>query len=101
MKDMTIDGESRSLPSGRKKRSVLRATKNVKIASSPASEKSEGHSRKKSQFANTGFPESEKARAFRRRFYPDATRDDWSDWGWQVRHRIRNLDDLARIIRLS
>jgi lysine 2,3-aminomutase len=56
---------------------------------------------KKSLFKNPGFPESEKSRAFRRRFYPEATKEDWSDWGWQVRHRIRDLEQLSRIIKLS
>ena len=56
---------------------------------------------KKSLFKNPGFPESEKSRAFRRRFYPEATKEDWSDWGWQVRNRIRDLEQLSRIIKLS
>jgi lysine 2,3-aminomutase len=47
------------------------------------------------------FPSSPEARAFRRRFYPETTAADWSDWRWQVRHRIRDLDALARIFSLS
>jgi lysine 2,3-aminomutase len=56
---------------------------------------------KKQSFQNPGFPENDVARKFRKRFYPDATREDWSDWGWQVRHRIRDLKALSRIIQLS
>ncbi|HUC19477.1 MAG TPA: KamA family radical SAM protein [Acetobacteraceae bacterium] len=47
------------------------------------------------------FPQSERSRAFRRRFFPTATAALWNDWRWQVRHRIRDLAELARIIRLS
>ncbi len=47
------------------------------------------------------FPQSERSRAFRRRFFPDASATDWNDWRWQLRHRIRDLGALARVIRLS
>jgi lysine 2,3-aminomutase len=47
------------------------------------------------------FPSSPEARAFRRRFFPDATAADWSNWHWQLRHRIRDLDALARVFSLS
>ncbi len=47
------------------------------------------------------FPQSERSRAFRRRFYPHAASTDWNDWRWQLQHRIRDLRELARIIRLS
>lgn len=56
---------------------------------------------KKAQFANPGFPESDRSRAFRKRFYPGVGREEWNDWGWQVRHRIRDFDELSRIIKLS
>ena len=52
-------------------------------------------------YRNYNFPENEQARAFRKRFFPDATREDWSDWGWQVRHRIRTEAQLTRIFSLS
>jgi len=42
-----------------------------------------------------------RACAFRKRFFPDAAGGEWNDWRWQLRHRIRTLDELARIIRLS
>jgi lysine 2,3-aminomutase len=47
------------------------------------------------------FPQSERSRAFRRRFFPDVTAAEWNDWRWQLRHRIRDLRGLARILRLS
>jgi lysine 2,3-aminomutase len=47
------------------------------------------------------FPQSERSRAFRRRFFPHATATEWNDWRWQLRHRIRDLAGLARLIRLS
>jgi lysine 2,3-aminomutase len=47
------------------------------------------------------FPQSERSRAFRRKFFPDATASDWNDWRWQLQHRIRDLRTLSRFIRLS
>ncbi len=47
------------------------------------------------------FPQSERSRAFRRRFFPEATAALWNDWRWQLQHRIRDLAGLARVIRLS
>ena len=47
------------------------------------------------------FPQSERSRAFRRRFFPDAAATDWNDWRWQLRNRIRDMAGLARVIQLS
>jgi lysine 2,3-aminomutase len=47
------------------------------------------------------FPQSERSRAFRRRYFPEARAADWNDWRWQLQHRIRDLRGLSRIIRLS
>ncbi|HPD15020.1 MAG TPA: KamA family radical SAM protein [Planctomycetota bacterium] len=44
---------------------------------------------------------SARSRAFRRRFYPEATNAEWCDWAWQVRHRIEGLAGLERVLRLS
>ncbi len=44
---------------------------------------------------------SARSQAFRKRFYPNATARDWNDWRWQNSNRIRTVEDLARIIRLS
>ena len=43
----------------------------------------------------------EEARDFRKRFFPEASLEDWSDWRWQLRKRIRTLADLERIFTLS
>ncbi|MBN8530650.1 MAG: KamA family radical SAM protein [Alphaproteobacteria bacterium] len=47
------------------------------------------------------FPISDRSKAFRKKFYPDATAADWNNWKWQVKHRIKDLRELARIIQLS
>jgi lysine 2,3-aminomutase len=47
------------------------------------------------------FPISASARDFMQRFYPEATADDWNDWRWQSRHRIRTLEELERVFQLS
>jgi lysine 2,3-aminomutase len=47
------------------------------------------------------FPQGPDARAFRRRFFPQATPEEWNDWRWQLRHRIRSLAELERIFQLS
>ena len=44
---------------------------------------------------------SARSKAFLKAHYPEASADDWNDWRWQNRKRIRTLDDLARIVRLS
>ncbi len=44
---------------------------------------------------------SARSQTFRKRFFPDATTRDWNDWRWQNSHRIRTVEALARIIRLS
>jgi len=40
-------------------------------------------------------------RAFRNRFFADATDLQWSDWRWQIQHRIRDLETVRRMIRLT
>lgn len=47
------------------------------------------------------FPINPAADRFRRRFYPTVSTVAWNDWRWQVRHRIKDLKELARIIQLS
>jgi lysine 2,3-aminomutase len=47
------------------------------------------------------FPGSDATKAFRARFYPAASKADWDDWRWQMRNRIRTLDELDRIFVLS
>jgi lysine 2,3-aminomutase len=47
------------------------------------------------------FPQSARTRAFRRRFFPEASAQEWNDWRWQLRHRVRDLAGLERILRLT
>lgn len=42
-----------------------------------------------------------KTRAFRRRCYPSVPDALWNDWHWQLRHRVRQLAELERMIDLS
>ncbi len=51
--------------------------------------------------AELRFPVAQGSRAFYRRFWPGTGPAEWNDWRWQMRARIRNLDELARIFRLS
>src|SRR5690606_17310039 len=39
--------------------------------------------------------------AFRRRFFPAVKSTEWNDWRWQNRNRIRTLEQLERIVRLT
>ena len=47
------------------------------------------------------FPVSDQARDFRKRYFPEASADDWNDWRWQLRKRIRTAADLERVFALS
>ncbi len=51
--------------------------------------------------ADLRFPIGQAARAFYRRFWPGTSPAEWNDWRWQMRARIRTLEELARIFRLS
>jgi lysine 2,3-aminomutase len=42
-----------------------------------------------------------RTQVFRERFFPDATDEQWDDWRWQVRHRIRTPDQFAAMVNLS
>jgi lysine 2,3-aminomutase len=42
-----------------------------------------------------------KGRAFRKVFFPNATDQEWSDWQWQLRNRIRTRDQLRQMLTLS
>jgi len=39
--------------------------------------------------------------AFRNRFFPHATAENWNDWRWQLRNRITSITQLENIISLS
>ena len=47
------------------------------------------------------FPVGAKTRAFRKRFFPEIESAQWNDWRWQARNRIRSLEHLETIFRLS
>ena len=44
---------------------------------------------------------SDRSLAFLRRFYRGVTVQEWRDWHWQIRHRIRSLEELGRLIQLT
>jgi lysine 2,3-aminomutase len=39
--------------------------------------------------------------AFLARVFPGTTDDEWEDWRWQLRHRLRSLRALERLLELS
>lgn len=47
------------------------------------------------------FPVSAMSHAFRRCYFPLTNTASWNDWRWQSRNRIRSLEDVDRIFRLS
>ena len=47
------------------------------------------------------FPVNPDTRAFYKKFYPGTSTVEWNDWRWQMRTRIRTLEELNRIFRLS
>src|SRR5688572_1038208 len=47
------------------------------------------------------FAVGERSAAYRVRFHPDATLAEWNDWAWQLRNRLRRLDDVQRVLVLS
>jgi lysine 2,3-aminomutase len=47
------------------------------------------------------FTSSPRSSDFRKRFFPEATKTDWNDWRWQIRNRIRDVETLVRILKLS
>jgi len=38
---------------------------------------------------------------FRRRFYPDINDTQWNDWHWQFANRLRTLEQLDRVFKLT
>ena len=53
--------------------------------------------KKKYSFSKT----SPIVKAFRRQHFPLITTREWNDWRWQIRNRIRTVDELAKIMPLS
>ncbi|HVJ68142.1 MAG TPA: KamA family radical SAM protein [Caulifigura sp.] len=46
-------------------------------------------------------PQNPKSRSFRKKFFPEATDKEWNDWRWQSRHRIKNLEQMERMLSLT
>jgi lysine 2,3-aminomutase len=44
---------------------------------------------------------SPRSRIFRQRYFPEVDAHAWNDWRWQMRHRIKDLQGLERLFRLS
>jgi lysine 2,3-aminomutase len=47
------------------------------------------------------FKISARSRAFQRRFFPGASEQEWNDWRWQIRNRVKDLKTLETMINLS
>lgn len=47
------------------------------------------------------WPIGEASEEFRRRFFPATPLDEWNDWHWQARSRLRSYEGISRIFRLS
>jgi lysine 2,3-aminomutase len=47
------------------------------------------------------FTISERSEQFRRLHFGDATPDEWNDWHWQLRNRLRDKEHLERVFHLS
>lgn len=61
----------------------------------------EAHPRPRTIQNGASFTVSPRSDSFRKRFFPGASPAEWSDWHWQLRNRIRTMDVLGRMIRLS
>jgi len=35
------------------------------------------------------------------KLFPGATLADWEDWRWQIRNRIRTLDQITKLMKLT
>ena len=56
---------------------------------------------KKTASVPVKFPTSSRSEEFRARHFPLATSAEWSDWRWQLRNRVRSLEALERVVRLT
>ncbi len=56
---------------------------------------------KKAQPRGPFFPVGDSTAAFRRRYFPEASLSEWNDWRWQLRSRIKSLQQLERVFVLS
>ena len=51
--------------------------------------------------AGARFVVSPTSNEFRKRHFPGVKTAEWNDWRWQNRNRIRNLEQLERVIRVT
>ncbi len=56
---------------------------------------------RKSPQPSPKFPVSRRSEEFRALHFPFASAAEWCDWRWQMRNRIRTLEVLEKILRLS
>ncbi|MBM4355175.1 MAG: KamA family radical SAM protein [Deltaproteobacteria bacterium] len=47
------------------------------------------------------FPIGSRTRFFMKRFYPQVSLSEWNDWRWQLRYRVRKLEVIEKMLRLS
>lgn len=47
------------------------------------------------------MPISERTRAFRQRLYPHVSLQQWNDWQWQTRNRLRSATQVEHMLSLS
>ncbi len=47
------------------------------------------------------IPISEQTDYFRKRYFPEATKADWNDWRWQLKHSISSFERLGELINLT
>jgi lysine 2,3-aminomutase len=57
--------------------------------------------RPKSHRFNHRFPISSRCRAFLQQFYAQVCAGEWNDWHWQLRNRIRTIEQLSRFLELT
>jgi lysine 2,3-aminomutase len=51
--------------------------------------------------AAADFVVSERCDAYRARFHSETSLAEWNDWTWQLRNRLRRLDDVLRVLVLA
>ncbi len=47
------------------------------------------------------FRSSTRSSSFMKKFFPDATRNEWNDWHWQLRNRITQSRNFEKFLHLS
>lgn len=79
----------------------------LKVQATPGHNGKNGHSVPESPLPYTLPPEhlqisaSEKSIRFLNKFFPGVSPIEWSDWKWQIKNSIKNLQHLGSFIKLS